>query len=376
MDNRAEDGQQKPVKQIGIMSMHRICNHGSFLQAYALKKLLEQGGNRARFVDIALTNRPAPKKSPIASALHKLTYLDRYFWNRVRFRGAQKQMQDILNRVQREYLDLDEDFLTPDGCDAVVIGSDEIFNCESGGEFQISPQRFGDIPGVDRVITYAASCGYTGLDDATAADRRLIAQGLGKLYAVSVRDENTAQVVGHFRQGEVLRHLDPVLIYDFSRELESVSPDCLPKEPYMVVYAYHNRIHDKKEIKAIRAYAKKHGLKTIAVGSVQAWCDEFAALTPFEALAYFRGAACVVTDTFHGTIMSAIFHKNFGVMVRQSNANKLEDLLRRLELGNHKILNPDALAQTLDQTADYQMFDRILETERVRTREYLSSSLM
>lgn len=32
------------VKQIGIMTMHRVRNYGSFLQAYALKKILEREG--------------------------------------------------------------------------------------------------------------------------------------------------------------------------------------------------------------------------------------------------------------------------------------------------------------------------------------------
>ena len=37
--------------KIGIMSMQRVKNYGSFLQAYALKSTLEKMGNSVEFVD-------------------------------------------------------------------------------------------------------------------------------------------------------------------------------------------------------------------------------------------------------------------------------------------------------------------------------------
>ena len=39
------------MKRVGIMSMQRIANYGSFLQAYALKKMIEEIGCEVEFVD-------------------------------------------------------------------------------------------------------------------------------------------------------------------------------------------------------------------------------------------------------------------------------------------------------------------------------------
>ena len=39
------------MKKVGIMSMQRIANYGSFLQAYALKQLMEEVGCNVEFVD-------------------------------------------------------------------------------------------------------------------------------------------------------------------------------------------------------------------------------------------------------------------------------------------------------------------------------------
>lgn len=36
---------------VGIMSMQRIANYGSFLQSYALKTLIEELGHDVQFVD-------------------------------------------------------------------------------------------------------------------------------------------------------------------------------------------------------------------------------------------------------------------------------------------------------------------------------------
>ena len=58
-------------------------------------------------------------------------------------------------------------------------------------------------------------------------------------------------------------------------------------------------------------------------------------MDPFTIIAYFQHADCVVTDTFHGTILSVITHRQFVSVVRESgygNSQKLTDLLERLEL--------------------------------------------
>ena len=39
------------MSKVGIMSMQRIANYGSFLQAYALKQIIESLGHEVEFVD-------------------------------------------------------------------------------------------------------------------------------------------------------------------------------------------------------------------------------------------------------------------------------------------------------------------------------------
>ena len=144
---------------------------------------------------------------------------------------------------------------------------------------------------------------------------------------------------------------------------------------YMIVYAYGNRIRDRREIEAIKDYAKKNKLQTIAVGAPQFWCDKFLVVSPLEVLDYFYYADCVVTDTFHGSIFSIINNCKFATILRKSNENKLGGLLRELGLEDRIVDSVDNLSEILEKNIDYAKISTLLEKERVRTREYLTEQI-
>lgn len=145
--------------------------------------------------------------------------------------------------------------------------------------------------------------------------------------------------------------------------------------PYLLVYAYGHRISAEEEIRAIQSFAKKRGLKTVAVGGSQFWCDYYIAATPMRLLDYFYNAEYVITDTFHGCIFSVIHGKKFGVLVRESNRNKITCLLKDLKLKNRQIENPAQLEQVVTAEIDYDKVEQLLEGERRRTKTYLRTRL-
>ena len=53
----------KETKTIGIMSMQRIKNYGSFLQAYALKQIVESIGYKVLFIDYVYEKSLISKKN-------------------------------------------------------------------------------------------------------------------------------------------------------------------------------------------------------------------------------------------------------------------------------------------------------------------------
>lgn len=107
---------------------------------------------------------------------------------------------------------------------------------------------------------------------------------------------------------------------------------------YVIVYAYSGRITEKEAV-AIQAFAHKRGKKTLSIGVRQAFTDEYVCVDPFTMLAYFKNADYVITDTFHGTVFSIKYQIPFATIIRESNKEKLSDLLLRFNLIDRKVYN-------------------------------------
>lgn len=357
--------------KIGILSMQRVYNYGSFLQAYALKTVLNKRGHIVGFVDIEKENlKFKPKTTKVQRIVQNL---DKYLIKRILFSKKNDELNDLLKREQRAILSLTDEKMNADGYDMVVIGSDEIFVADPVGPWGMSSQRFGNIPAVKETISYAASCGYSSLADNSDSDINLMKEGLSQLKSISVRDKNSYEIV-HNLTGKIPEvNIDPVLLYDFEEELSQGEKMGYPSYPYMVVYAYHNRISSKAEICAIKKYARNKGLKIICIGGSLPWCDEFAVIHPFQVLAYFKHAECIVTDTFHGSVISAKLNRNFVALIRESNKNKLGYLLNMLSLEDRKISDLAELQDKLENGIDFTKCNEIISKEIAHSISYFEN---
>ncbi|MCM1119038.1 MAG: polysaccharide pyruvyl transferase family protein [bacterium] len=362
--------------KVGIMSMQRIANYGSFLQAYALKKILEELGCNVEFVDyhpgktlMSPDSRIGIRRkickavgvliinAPMKEKLKFINYKKNYAANYFPLLGITKE------RNYSPRLDL------------LVIGSDEVFNCvQSNTNVGFSPELFGQENKAKRLISYAASFGNTTeikLREYKVIDQ--IKEWLQKFQAISVRDANSVQIIEVLLGKTPEYHLDPVLAYDFVSKCYKI-PEKIPEENYLLLYGYTGRF-SKKECKSIREYARDRGLKIFCIGGVQSACDNFIDCDPFKVIAYFQHAECVITDTFHGTILSVITHRQFVALIRYSgysNSEKLTDLLDRLSLSQQIISDLSELPQKLEeQIIFYDVVDDILQRERIRSYEYL-----
>lgn len=361
-----------------ILSMQRVNNMGSLLQAYGLRKILQELGHQVEFLDIeynssekVLLENKENKYIDESENGKRRKRIDKYFFNRVMHHFSEKKQDVIFENFRKEELKIDECSSTYDVC---VIGSDEVFNCMNSGAWGFTTQLFGNVTRAKRVITYAASCGATTISELPKKVSKSIENSFKNIHSFSVRDENTFQFVEELAHRKAEIHLDPVLVYDFHRELENVR---VPKNlnRFCIIYSYRNRIHDKSEIMEIQRFCKINHLIPVSVGAPQFWTKEYIPCAPFECLRLFSEAECVITDTFHGTIFSAKYAKNFVVITRKSNENKLRDLVKRLKLENHLIDDFSKLnSRNLQENDRKRIFEKI-EKEKQRTIIYLNGAL-
>lgn len=359
--------------KIAILSMHRIVNYGSVLQAYSLKSIIEKiTGEKVDFLDIDESNC-IDVKMPIRDSLdyEKNEYRKVTLFQKIKEklnRELNKKYQADVKKFMVDVLEVNT-ANSSKTYDVVVVGSDEVFN--SRGD-KINLQLYGQIPQAKQVIAYAASCGSTTMEGIPDDKKAMIQDALNNFTAMSVRDNGTYEYVNNFYKGSINFHLDPVLMGDlYARPHKSV-----PLKNYMVIYAYGLRIRTKEEIRAIKNFAKKRKLKTVAIGGTQYWADLYIPMSPFRVLDYFYYADYIVTDTFHGTIFSIINHKKFVSIIRVTNRNKLTDLLLRLGLEQRMLNDISKFDSILEQEIDYSKVDGILEEKRKETYEYLRQNIM
>lgn len=368
--------------KVGIMSMQRVVNYGSFLQAYGLRAVIEEMGHSVEFVDYLPEPSlvPETQMSDISRWATKVKSITRLASSSYRqYRNKQIRMNNSFSEFhdafQREFLPMlgvgEQRKYRPE-LDALVIGSDEVFNCtQAGAQVGYSLQLFGKDHCAKKLVSYAASFGTTTFEK---LNRYQVADEVGKYLkgfdAISVRDENSYEIVKTLIGRAAGQHIDPVLLYDFP-EVEKIR---IPQKDYMVVYAYAGRIQDA-EAEEICRFARKHKKRILCLGFYQPFCDEYVRASPLEVLSYIKHADYVVTDTFHGTVFSIKYQVPFATIIRESNQQKLSDLLHRFRLDARRVLLLSELENILCADMDYNCVKELLGQYQVDARKYLSNAL-
>lgn len=372
------------MSKVGIMSMQRIANYGSFLQAYALKQLIEGLGHKVEFVDYHIG---APVIKDNADNRNKYVRKIEKGLETFRYKAPLSHKLAFIQYKQlfgKKYMPIlgitDEMNYTPE-LDCLVIGSDEVFNCiQKNSNVGYSPELFGKDNRAKKLITYAASFGNTTIEKLDRYGKKQEVGGLlYKFDALSARDMNTGKIIESLTGRIPVFHVDPVLAYDYMSYCDQIH-DIKPANRYLILYAYSGRISDK-EADWIAAYAKKKKLKVYAIGGIQKCADKFIDCSPFEVLAYFKNAEEVITDTFHGSIFSVITHCRFTTLVRKSvgdsygNEEKLSDLLERLQLTDRMTVDIADAEKINSKSVDYRAVDILLNKKRNDTLNYLQKEI-
>lgn len=358
--------------------MQRILNYGSFLQAYGLKKILEELGCQVEFVDYH------PGKCLIETP--ERIGMQRTFYKVIEVLGYRASIKDKFRFIKYKkgyakknfpLLGVKEDKQNYfPKLDVLVIGSDEVFNCVQGNtNVGYSRELFGYGSNAIKTVTYAASFGNTTFEKIKEYHIiENVKEDICKLDNLSVRDRNSQNIINKLTGNIPLICPDPVLLYDWKK---CIVLSRKVKDKYIVVYGYSGRFSNE-ECRQIKEFAKKRKLQIISIGGIQEIKNSFVDCSPFEVFSYFSNAEYVVTDTFHGVILSIVTKKKFVVFVRNQieygNAQKIEDLLERLGIQSRKLISPLDLENQILQDIDYfELEKNYLEKWREDGYEYLTN---
>lgn len=365
---------------VGIMTMHRVPNYGSFLQAYSLKRMIESLGHEVVFIDYH-AEPDVEHRGDIAEVM-RCEARNIEFWLKATplghmAKGAIRRGKPSPRAVMfscDEMLGITDKRHYNTKCDVLVVGSDEVFNClQLGSNVGYSLELFGQRANARKIVSYAASFGNTTLEK---LEHYGVSEEIGgclkEFDELSVRDNNSAAIVERLTGKAPQMHLDPVLVGGVEGEEWSACEE----KGFVVLYGYAFRFTEEECIAALE-FAHSMGLELIAIGEDQPLRDRHVRCRPDQVLPYFRAAEYVITDTFHGTIFSVVTHTPFVTIPRcdrsgqGGNVQKLASLLDCLDLSSRCISSMEELDKVFADEVDFSSTDRIRQAEAQRSLNYL-----
>ena len=335
--------------RIGIVTFWwSQCNYGQVLQAFALLKYFRQMGHDA-FV-IRYDHRREPVN--VAERFQKFILLllsgkligyllKRYTGRKTAAhcgeadssRGFDDFRRTHMFFSEQEYDSLASLRLYPPHADMYVCGSDQIWNPTLWGRPLINNVYFLDFgrPEVRRVA-FAASFGMRKLPRRISSR---ISSLLSRLDVITVRETSGQKLLEEMGISESRVTCDPTLLVDRSFFYELAEKGrCPSRKRYCFVYMIGNKARFPKV--EFLEFAVKNNWEVIFVGSGFECSLPNEKLSVESWLAAIRNAEYVITNSFHGTVFSILFQRQFTLLPLRGNAKKmssrLHDLLDSLEI--------------------------------------------
>lgn len=368
-------------KRIGVLTFHMAHNYGAMLQAYALPTAVQKLGFACEVIDyrfpyidswsrIERWNDLIEKYGLFWGGMRFVNRMLHGYYSKhnmhIKFDAFERNMIPHSEKIYRSKVELNH---MP--YDAILFGSDQIWNAAlTNGIAEEYIGGFECFAGT-RKIAYAASCGTSDFQEES---RAVYDDYLKDFYAIGVREEKFQKTL--FSRGyDAKCVLDPTLLLT-ADDWKKIIPE--KKEVhlnnYLLLYAFDE---DETIYDLTREYAKKHGLEIVVVAykekSAMRGMKVRTNCGPLEFLSLFFFAKHIVTTSFHGTVFSILFHKDFHCIPHPQYHERTDSLLEMFGLENH---NVNELAAFHDIETDWETVDEMLKNKRTLSISFLESTLL
>lgn len=360
--------------KIVIITLHRVFNYGSILQAYATQKVFEKNGCKVEIVDYITeqrTNRKLFLELPdniVDNHASKSIYIFlRFFSVLIKKLIFGSFLRKHCNLTSQRYITSEDIIKNPPEADIYVTGSDQVWNSKYNEG--IDKGFFLEFAPKDKIkISFASSFGKSQLDE---NERNTIKEYLGRYNAISVREDDARQIIREMGYNSEWI-IDPTLQLKKEEWLGIASPR-LVKERYLILMLLYNE--DNGATEYAREIADKKGLKLIKLSWELIKPHKVDRLlthrSPQDFLSLFFYADFVVTNSFHGLAFSINFNRQFVMVPRNEFNSRIESLLRLTGLENRLVNTTEQAIQVSKEIIDYNMVNKKIEMERTKANEFV-----
>lgn len=346
------------TNKILVVTVYNSENCGSFLQAYAMQKVLKEWGYDVLFYYRKAKGTSHELKPHIINAFKSIARgnvtssictLKRWFT----FQKLIKNFK-ICRITDEVYSEVD----------TVVLGSDTIWNFKSDYFRSNACVFLGNIFEGKKIFSYAASVANTSEDLFSSVS---VDSGGLDFHKYLIRDRHTQDCLKRVGIVESEIVCDPSLLLDIRGYSELMFKPQL-STPYIVLY-YFGVIPEELKL-CILTFAKSKNLKIVSLLKQRNWCDLSTAVDPREMISYYSYASYVVTNTFHGCAFAINFNIPFAAY--DEGKNKVTELLNTYECSEHLFKNATDLERILLMKYDTQS---VVAEERTKSMNLLKEAL-
>ena len=349
------------IKSTATVTWITYMNYGTYLQAYALQQTIFKLGYDNKVIDDARIIRQQQSRYA--------------YWKR-RLRR--------LSQVEREFIKFKKDHIVIDSgwkrltqlkdrYDAYIAGSDQIWLPQGN----VNP--FFYLGFTDRYkVAYAPSFGLSECPDDMADFMRPY---LNRFDRMSVREYQGVRILKEKFNIDAEVVVDPTMLLtrdEWERLLPSGEKDKSEK-PYLLCYLL---TYNRSYIEFVKRYCAGQGLSLkllVLSKDHKGIAEDELYVGPIGFLDALRGAYVIMTDSFHGTLFSLIFHKEFYTFRRfrddssASQNSRIDDLLGRLGLVDRCL--SESNMEISGVPIDYDSVDTTVSQMRDSSIRYLDAAL-
>ncbi len=349
------------MNKIAIFTLQGIVNYGNRLQNYAVHKLVLENGYQPDsilltnhvFLKRIIDNIKIPLKIIVSNGSKKIEVV------------RQKKFQKFNKKyLHLKYFNVNKLANIDNIYDASITGSDQVWNPEFNRNkiffLEFSKKRICLSPSI-------------AVTEFTKSQVDAFVKAMKGFSKISVREASGKIFLEKMSEKDIEVLVDPTMAIPFSEwEKIEYKPSQNVPEKYICIYVLgKEKIEDMDEYKCI-----KEDYKCDVIYIRDNTGENTYPYGPEEFIWMIHHAQLVITDSFHASVFSIIFHTPFLVLERKDGYKKMnsriESLLLQFGFSDKTV---DNFEGAFLRGYDFNNSDNVLKTEGNRIREFLANSI-
>ncbi len=388
------------MKKTAIVSCYFQHNYGSMLQAYATQMALDKLGYENETINISGFNSEIKKRKMLyfvkASLTSDILLSKIGRAKNVLIKRMPKNTYAINSKIRAERFDAfsktkfqlstiyDSKAELGNICEkkysAVVVGSDQLW---LPGNIAADYYTLNFVPQTVNTIAYATSFGQSGLPKDSAIKASIF---LKKIRHIGVREESGQKLIKQLTGRSVAVVCDPTLLFTGEEWMDIQERKPIVKGRYILCYFLGNNSSHREFAKKLKA---ETGCQIIALTHLDEYVksDEgYADSTPYDIdpadfLNLIRNAKYVCTDSFHCSVFSILYRRQFFTFRRynrdtmQSTNSRLDTLSHLTGIKERFLVGDEKIQDCLKIETDFDNVLKKIELIRQKSYVYLNRAL-